>query len=90
MGKAGEALNGIVAGVQQVAGLISEMAAASTEQASALEQVNAAVAQMDEMTQKNAALVEETSAATQSMLSSMPAMAAGGSGTPFTAAAPCV
>jgi len=67
VGKAGEALGGIVAGVQQVAGLIAEMTAASTEQAAGLDQVNAAVAQMDEMTQKNAALVEETSAAAQSM-----------------------
>ncbi len=65
--KAGDALGGIVSGVQQVASLIAEMASASSEQASALDEINAAVAQMDEMTQKNAALVEETTAAAQAM-----------------------
>ena len=65
--KAGGALGGIVSGVHQVASLISEMATASTEQASALDEINATVAQMDEMTQRNAALVEETTAAAQSL-----------------------
>ena len=65
--KAGDSLSGIVSGVQQVAKLISEIAAASKEQASALDEINSAVASMDEMTQKNAALVEETTAAAQSM-----------------------
>ena len=65
--KAGDSLSGIVSGVQQVAALISEIAAASKEQASALDEINSAVASMDEMTQKNAALVEETTAAAQSM-----------------------
>ena len=65
--KAGDALGGIVSGVQQVAGLIAEMASASSEQASALDEINATVSQMDEMTQKNAALVEETTAAAQAM-----------------------
>jgi methyl-accepting chemotaxis protein len=63
--KAGQALGGIVSSVREVASLISEMAAASGEQASALDEINATVAQMDEMTQKNAALVEETTAAAQ-------------------------
>ena len=65
--KAGDSLAGIVGGVQQVATLISEMASAAAEQASALDEINSAVAAMDEMTQKNAALVEETTAAAQSM-----------------------
>ena len=65
--KAGDALGGIVEGVQKVAAVIAEMAAASGEQASALDEINAAVAGLDEMTQKNAALVEETTAAAQSM-----------------------
>jgi methyl-accepting chemotaxis protein len=65
--KAGDSLGGIAKGVQQVAALINEIAAASTEQASALEEINASVASMDEMTQKNAALVEETTAAAQAM-----------------------
>ncbi len=65
--KAGDALGGIVSGVHQVATLISEMASASAEQATALDEINATVASMDEMTQKNAALVEETTAAAQAM-----------------------
>ena len=65
--RAGDSLSGIVAGVQQVARLISEIASASSEQATALDEINSAVAAMDEMTQKNAALVEETTAAAQSM-----------------------
>ncbi len=65
--KAGSSLSGIVQGVQQVAMLVGEIAGASAEQASALEEINAAVSAMDEMTQKNAALVEETTAAAQSM-----------------------
>ncbi|MDQ2105014.1 methyl-accepting chemotaxis protein [Azospirillum isscasi] len=65
--KAGDALEGIVSGVHQVAGLIAEMASASSEQAAALDEINATVSQMDEMTQKNAALVEETTAAAQAM-----------------------
>ncbi|PWC93428.1 hypothetical protein AEJ54_13350, partial [Azospirillum sp. Sp 7] len=40
---------------------------ASSEQAAALDEINATVSQMDEMTQKNAALVEETTAAAQAM-----------------------
>ena len=65
--RAGAALDGIVSGVSQVATLIADMAAASSEQAESLDQVNITVAQMDEMTQKNAALVEETTAATNEL-----------------------
>ena len=65
--RAGDALGGIVDGVSQVAALIADMAAASSEQAESLDQVNITVAQMDEMTQKNAALVEETTAATNEL-----------------------
>ena len=65
--KAGESLTGIVAAVQHVAGLIGELAGASQEQAAAVEQINTTVSQLDEMTQKNAALVEETTAAAQAM-----------------------
>ncbi|CAK0775312.1 methyl-accepting chemotaxis protein [uncultured Gammaproteobacteria bacterium] len=69
VGKAGDALHGIVSGVHQVAGLISEMAVASNQQASALEEINNTVATLDETTQKNAALVEQTTAASQAMSS---------------------
>jgi methyl-accepting chemotaxis protein len=67
--KAGDSLSGIAKGIQDVAALISEIAAASKEQTTALDEINSAVASMDEMTQKNAALVEETTAAAQSMAS---------------------
>jgi methyl-accepting chemotaxis protein-1 (serine sensor receptor) len=46
---------------------MNEIAAASAEQSVGIDQVNLAVAQMDEVTQQNAALVEEASAAAQSM-----------------------
>jgi len=65
--KAGESLQEIVTAIKRVADIVSEIAAASDEQASGLEQVNMAVSQMDEMTQKNAALVEESAAAARSM-----------------------
>ena len=65
--KAGSALGGIVDSVNRVAAMIKEMAAASSEQASAIDEINLAVAHLDEMTQKNAALVEETTAASQAM-----------------------
>ncbi|BCG64561.1 MAG: methyl-accepting chemotaxis protein [Methyloprofundus sp.] len=63
----GTALNEIVGGVKKVGDIISEIAAASIEQSQGIEQVNQAVSQMDEITQQNAALAEEASAASVSM-----------------------
>jgi len=63
----GEAMNQIVTAVKQVADIMSEIAAASAEQSSGIEQVNIAITQMDEVTQQNAALVEEAAAASASM-----------------------
>jgi len=65
--RAGATLDDIVTSVKQVADIVAEIAAASSEQANGLEQVNIAVSQMDEMTQKNAALVEESAAAAHSL-----------------------
>jgi methyl-accepting chemotaxis protein len=65
--QAGEALQGIVVGVRDVAELIGEMAAASEEQETALSGINATVDEMDQMTRKNAALVEETTCAVDEM-----------------------
>ncbi|CAK0765971.1 methyl-accepting chemotaxis protein [Azospirillaceae bacterium] len=65
--KTGDALNDIVASVQRVAVLIQEIASASKEQSSAVDEINNTVSHLDEMTQKNAALVEQTSAAAQAM-----------------------
>jgi len=50
-----------------VSDIIAEIAAASQEQSTGIDQVNKAIAQMDEVTQQNAALVEEAAAASESM-----------------------
>lgn len=66
--QAGETLKEIVGSVSEVAAIISEIASASSQQATGIEEINSAVAQMDEMTQQNAALVEENTAAAQSLV----------------------
>ena len=53
--------------MKKVSDIISEIAASSQEQAAGIDQVNIAVTSMDEMTQQNAALAEQTSAAAASM-----------------------
>ena len=65
--ESGKTLDDIIAGTQKMADIVSEIAAASIEQASGIDQVNNAVTQMDNMTQDNAALVEEAAAASRSM-----------------------
>jgi methyl-accepting chemotaxis protein len=63
----GTALEQIVADVVRINGLISEIAGAQTEQATALGEVNAAVAHMDQTTQQNAAMAEQSTAASKTM-----------------------
>ena len=65
--QSGQTLEQIVNAVKKVSDIVAEIAAASREQSSGIEQVNKAVMQMDEMTQQNAALVEEATAASQAM-----------------------
>jgi len=65
--ESGRTLEEIVEGAKKVGDIISEIAAAGVEQTSGIEQVNKAVTQMDEMTQQNAALVEEAAAASESL-----------------------
>ncbi|HEY7887482.1 MAG TPA: methyl-accepting chemotaxis protein [Steroidobacteraceae bacterium] len=65
--QSGQTLEKIVASVKKVSDIVAEIAAASREQSSGIEQVNRAVMQMDELTQQNAALVEEATAASQAM-----------------------
>jgi methyl-accepting chemotaxis protein len=65
--QSGQTLEQIVASVKKVSDIVAEIAAASREQSSGIEQVNKAVMQMDEMTQQNAALVEQATAGSQSM-----------------------
>jgi methyl-accepting chemotaxis protein len=64
---AGKTMDEIVAAVKRVTDIMAEIAAASQEQSSGIEQVNQAVMQMDQVTQQNAALVEEAAAAADSM-----------------------
>ncbi|MDO8608398.1 MAG: methyl-accepting chemotaxis protein [Phaeospirillum sp.] len=64
---AGKTLDEILSSVTRVANIISEIASASSEQAAGIDQINQAVTQMDEMTQQNAALVEESTAASHSL-----------------------
>ncbi len=64
---AGQTLKAIVTSVKKVSDIVAEMAAAAREQASGIEQVNKAILQMDQVTQQNAALVEETAAASHAM-----------------------
>ncbi len=65
--KAGTALHEIVDSIKQVVDIVSDIAAASTEQATGLEQVNRALNQMDEVTQQNSALVEENAATAKTL-----------------------
>src|SRR5262249_12552193 len=53
--------------VKKVSDIVAEIAAASREQSAGIAQVNRAVLQMDELTQQNAALVEQATTASQSM-----------------------
>jgi methyl-accepting chemotaxis protein-1 (serine sensor receptor) len=64
---AGRKMEDIVASVKRVTDVMSEIATASTEQLSGIEQVNRTVTQMDQVVQQNAALVEQTAAATEAM-----------------------
>lgn len=65
--KSGESLTEIVTAVKKVSDIIAEIAAASQEQASSINQVHRAVTQLDEVTQHNAAMVEEIASASVSM-----------------------
>ena len=64
---AGSAMQEIVAGVQRVAAIIEEINTSSGEQASGISNVNVSVGQLDQMTQQNAALVEQSAAAAGSL-----------------------
>jgi methyl-accepting chemotaxis protein len=64
---AGHTMVEVVSSVKKVSDLIAEIAAASREQSSGIAQINTALAQMDQVVQQNASLVEEATAATESM-----------------------
>ena len=65
--EAGSSMGSVVASVQQVNDIINRISAASSEQADGIAEVNRAVGQMDDMTQQNAALVEQAAAAAASL-----------------------
>src|SRR5690606_18684698 len=65
--EAGQTMSEIVGSVQRVSDIIGEITAASGEQSDGIGQVNVAVTQLDQMTQQNAALVEESAAAAESL-----------------------
>ena len=65
--QAGATMDEVVASVKRVTDIIGEIATAGNEQSAGIEQINQAITQMDDVTQQNAALVEEAAAAAQSM-----------------------
>jgi methyl-accepting chemotaxis protein len=65
--QAGETMNEVVSSIRRVSGIIGEISAASTEQSSGVAQVGEAITTMDQTTQQNAALVEESAAAAESL-----------------------
>jgi methyl-accepting chemotaxis protein-2 (aspartate sensor receptor) len=64
---AGATMHDVLGAVQRVSEIMKEIASASEEQSSGIEQVNVAVGQMDQVTQQNAALVEQAAAAADSL-----------------------
>jgi methyl-accepting chemotaxis protein len=67
VGQSGEALKEIVSEVIQISELVTEIAQAAEQQSTGIEEVNSAVGQMDQVTQQNAAMVEESTAASHNL-----------------------
>ena len=65
--QAGEALGEIVTSIDKVTGIVREISSASQEQASGVQEINSSITSMDEMTQQNSALVEESTAAARAL-----------------------
>ncbi len=72
--KAGASLQEIVESIRNVAAIVADIANASMEQASGIEQINKALGQMDEVTQQNSALVEENAATAKTLENQQSAM----------------
>jgi methyl-accepting chemotaxis protein len=75
VGETGKSLDRIVEQVKRLNGLVTDIAASAQEQATGLNEVNTAVNQMDQVTQQNAAMVEEATAASHSMAREAEALA---------------
>jgi methyl-accepting chemotaxis protein len=69
VGETGQALDRIVTGVGEISGLMSAIAASAKEQALGLHEINSSINQMDHVTQQNAAMVEESTAASFALAS---------------------
>lgn len=67
VGKAGEALDRIVDSVAEIAGHVGDIAVSAEEQSTGLDEINAAMSQLDQVTQKNAAMFEDTAAASHAL-----------------------
>ena len=67
--KAGDALQSIVERVTHISGLVTEIAQSAAEQSSGLEEINTGVVQLDQVTQQNAAMVEQSTAASHMLKS---------------------
>jgi methyl-accepting chemotaxis protein len=65
--RAGDSLKDILSSLNQVAAIVADIAHASSEQASGIDQINRALNQMDEATQQNSALVEENAATAKTL-----------------------
>ncbi|MFN0115745.1 MAG: methyl-accepting chemotaxis protein, partial [Paracoccaceae bacterium] len=75
VGQAGDALKGIVTSVTNIAARVSEIAASAREQSVGLGEINTAVNELDQVTQQNAAMFEQTSAASHSLTREADALA---------------
>lgn len=67
VGEAGMSLSEIVKSIKNVTDIVADIAAASEEQATGIDEINKSVTEMDDMTQQNSALVEENTAAARSL-----------------------
>ncbi|WP_444451696.1 methyl-accepting chemotaxis protein [Rhodobacter capsulatus] len=76
VGQTGQALDGILASVNDIAGRVSKIAYSAREQSTGLSEINAAMIQLDQVTQQNAAMFEETTAAAQALSRGVQALTA--------------
>jgi methyl-accepting chemotaxis protein len=88
--QSGNGLTDIVASVKKVTNIVSDISAASADQAAGIEQVGRAVSSMDESTQQNAALVEQAAAASESIVQQVRELNALGGDSPGSGPAPAV
>ncbi|MNT81173.1 Methyl-accepting chemotaxis protein III [compost metagenome] len=67
VGQAGRTMDDIVAAIRRVVGIVGEISEASARQSAGVDQVGRAITEMDTTTQQNAALVEQSAAAAESL-----------------------